>query len=135
MPSPDPWIYTLPGVAFTPDLTRQEFFTAGDSFTISVGIPNPPGFGKLTLTLIDFDTGGSGFVCNGDTSTPNLLTFVYQGTANQTVAETIGDIKFDATALASAIVVTYNDHFIDPKTGVPLRRPGRISRTSPSRPL
>ncbi len=117
MPSPDPWIYTLPGIAFNPNdtSTTKEYFTTGDYFTIS-GTP-PPGFGNLTFTYLAIGPLADFTLDPGSLGASNQLKFDYNGpTTGLFDPLTIGNIAFDATDYTPAIQVTYYDHVLDTTT-------------------
>ncbi len=133
MPSPDPWIYSLPGIAFNPKdtSTTLEYFTKGDYFTVS-GTPLP-GFGKLTLNDLDIGPLSDFKVTASSLGKSDQLKFVYTGsTFDGTLGDgtglfdalTIGDISFDAFDFTSAIEITYHDSVYNIKKGTTSKEVG-----------
>jgi hypothetical protein len=113
MPSPDPFIYPILNLAFAPydsgpgvTPTVQEYFKAGDTFTIT-------GFGsEVSLKQLSFlDTNFS--LTGGGSAGSTILTFTYDpGSPDLFTGEIIGAIKIDATIDAPFLTINYFDHLL-----------------------
>lgn len=109
MPSPDPWIYSIP-LDFIPNTALGEYFASGDYFTIS-------GFGSL-IGLKGLNLDDPNFTLTNSSKGDTVLRFDYAG-PNLSTDETIGSIKIDTDTLSSTITITYYDHDINgPFVGV-----------------
>jgi hypothetical protein len=110
MPSPDPWLYTIP-LQFVPldspgPPTVMEYFTSGDYFTVT-GFGNLIGINSLSLTQFQLDFAD----LTATTLRFNYTGPAYTGTSGGLFTTLdIGTVVIDTDTLSSSLSIHYVDH-------------------------